>query len=144
MPFDVDLILDTGQTITINTNTAAIQVEGGWMAWVRLLMGIVSGGGTTLDVRVQVSEDLGANYYAFGKFQQLGPTHSGKELAIPVYIPRPAVAGNLTYVRANYTVAGGAPSYAVTKCWLEPMLSPTVRAVDEQLAIGAAALISAL
>ena len=146
MPFDADLILDSGQTVVATGNNAAIQVEGGWLAWARLVMGTVSGGGTTCDVYIQASIDNGSNYYMIGKFQQMGPSLTTKELAIPVYIPRWATsdATLLTYVRARYVVAGGAPSYAVTYLRLDPMVSLAVRSIDEKLGIGAAALVAAL
>jgi len=142
-PRDTALILDSGETVIANGSTTAIDTVGGFLAWVALRMGTITGAGTTLDVRVQATPDGGSNYYLLGKFQQLGPTDDDKFLRIPVYIPRPESGQTVTSVRLNFVVAGGAPSYAIDRCDLEPMVSLAVNALDEELVEGAAIQVSA-
>ncbi len=145
--YDVDLELDSADTVIANGDTTAIDTEGGSLMWASLITGAMSGGGTTCDIYVQVSVNGGSNYYlaSGGKFQQLGPTNDNVILRIPVYIPRPTISATVTTtkVRAHYVVAGGAPSYVITKLFLEPMLDPTVHATDESLSEGACARIAA-
>lgn len=144
MAIDTLLELDAGQTVVADLNTDYIEVEGGGIAWAHMYWGVMSGGSTTCDARVMVSIDEGSNYYMKGKFQQVGPTDDSKEDRIPVYIPQPTTAGAKVRVRLNYDVTGSSPSYAVTKCFLEPFTSMAPPAVDELAQIGAASLISAL
>lgn len=141
MAADVNLILDSGQTITGDTNGTPVTCEGGWLGWAKLKLGAMTGG-TSLAVRIQFSIDEGANYYMAGKFQLLGGNDDNKYLAIPVYIPQPDTAGELVRVRVNYDDTG-AGTWVITKCWLEPMLSLAVPALDEELQEGAAALVAA-
>lgn len=142
MAIDVDLILDNGQTVVGDGSTVPIQIEGGALAWAVLQLGALAGG-TSLDVRIQQSVDLGANYYMAGKFQRLVPTDDNKLLKIPVYINRPTNPNNKTYVRVNYDDTGGG-SWAIAKVYLDPMVSLAVNNMDEQGATGAAALVNAL
>lgn len=136
MPRDVALVLDPGQTVVADSNTDYIECEGGYFALVTLLGGVFTGASTTLDARVMFSVDVGANYYMAGKFQQLGPTDDSCEMRIPVYIPRPTVKTNPVRVRMNYDAGGVAPSYAITRVQLEPMLSLAPPSLDEDLSIG--------
>lgn len=144
MALDANLVLDTGQTVTADGNTDYIECEGGALAWVRMFWGAMSGASTTCDVRVMVSPDGGTTYYMKGKFQQVGPSDDSKVDCVPVYIPQPDTAGVKVRVRLNYDVAGSAPSYAVTRCVLDPMTSLAVYANDEKLTEGAASQISTL
>lgn len=123
MPRDTLLVLDSADVVVADGSTSPIDVEGGFFALVRLYMGAMSGGSTTLDVRVQASSDNGSNYYMIGKFQTMGPTNDNLETAIPVYIPPAQTAGQMVKVRLNYDVGGSSPSYAVTNAFLEPMTS---------------------
>ncbi len=141
---DVGLILDAGQTITADGNTDYIECEGGFLAWVHMFYGAMSGGSTTMDARCMWSVDAGANYYMGCKLQQTGPTDDNKEDRKPVYIPQATTAGVKVRVRMNYDVAGGSPSYAVTQCLLEPMSSLAVPAIDEVLKTGAALKMAAV
>lgn len=144
MAVDVALALDTGQTVTADGSTDYIECEGGFLAWFHMYWGVMSGGSTTCDAYLMVSIDAGANYYMKGKVQQVGPSDDSKEDRVPVYIPQPATAGNKVRVRVKYEVAGGSPSYAVTRAQLEPMTSLAVPAIDEQMQTGAASLIAAV
>lgn len=144
MPIDALMILESGQVVTADSNSDYVESEGGFLAWASLQMGVMSGGSTTFDCRVEVSPDLGVNYYMAGKFQQFGPTDDSKFARIPVYIMRPNTAGNPVRVRLNYDVGGVTPSYAVTQCTLDAMLSMAVPAGDEDGDIGAALKMAAV
>ncbi len=144
MAIDTNLVLDSGQTVVADGNTDYVECEGGFLAWVHMIWGVMSGGSTTCDAYVMVSIDAGLNYYMKGKFQQVGPTDDSKDDRIPVYIPQPATAGVLVRVRIKYDVAGSSPSYAVTFCSLEPMTSLGCPGVDEPGQTGAASLIAAV
>lgn len=142
MARDVDLVLDSGDTIVADGNTDYIELEGGFLAWAHIYWGAMTGGSTTMDARVVFSVDAGANYYMAGKFQQLGPTNDNAEQRIPVYIPRATTAGVPVRVRLNFDVAGGAPSYALVNAFIEPMSSLAVPAIDELTRTGAVALLA--
>lgn len=122
MPYDVNLILDQGHTITADGDGPVLDCEGGQLVWVRNYWGAMSGGGSTLDVRVLVSSDAGSNYYMYGKFQQLGPTNDNLEAAIPVYIPPPQTPGQMVKVKLNFDI-GGSGTYILTLSAIEPMVS---------------------
>ena len=141
---DANLILDSGRTVTVDETESAISVEGGFFAIAHLLTGAMSGASTTLDAYIQVSDDEGSNYYMAAKFQQLGPSDDSKYLKCVCYIRRPDTAGELTRVRVRYEVAGSAPSYVITRCWLEPMLTLGVPAQDEAQTEGLCAEVSAI
>lgn len=127
MAVDVGLVLDSGQVVTADGNTTPIDTEGGKLMWACLSMGALSGASTTFDARVQCSIDGGTDYWMIGKHQTFGPTDDSKISKIPVYVRRPITAGNPVKVRMNYDVAGGAPSYAVTRAWLEPILTLAIQ-----------------
>lgn len=124
MAVDVNLMLDTLDTVVSDKNTDYIEVEGGLLMWAVLNTGAMSGGSTTCDIRIMQSLDAGSNYYMCpgGKFQTLGPTNDNVIMRIPVFIGLPTIATNKTRVRVNYDVAGGSPSYVVSFLWLEPVL----------------------
>lgn len=150
MAIDTNLILDQANTVVADGNTDYVEVEGGFLCWAHYLGGAMSGGSTTIDIRIMFSVDQGVNYYMAGKFQVLGPTNDNAEMKIPVYIPRPAPVSN-TYqpspnpvrVRVNYDVSGTAPSYVTVLIDLQPMVSLAVSAVDELAGLGARSLIGA-
>lgn len=146
MALDVNMILETGQTVTTTANNNYIEVEGGLMCWCRMWTGAMTGASTTLDIYVQQSLDVGANYYMApgGKFQELGPTNDNVYMAIPVFIGLPATSTNKTRVRIRYIAAGSSPSYAITLIALEPMVSITAPSIDQPLAQGVYALVAAL
>ncbi len=144
MAVDVRLLLDSNNTVTTDQNTTYIDVEGGGLMWAVLYTGAMSGSGTTCDIRVMFSLDVGANYYMAGKFQTLGPTNDNIILRIPVYIPLPATATNKTRVRLNYDVAGSSPSYLITTAFIEPITSiMSSPGTDKVNAIGVYALVAA-
>lgn len=152
MAVDVNLILDSARVVIADADSDYIECEGGWFGLVKIEMGAITGASTTLDMRVQVSPDLGVTWYMAGKAQQLGPTHDNAILRVPVYLPQPLLPTSKLRVRMNYDVAGASPSYAVTRAILEPMTSLAVPAIDETLArdtafahqAGAAARIAAV
>src|SRR5436190_23476231 len=116
--FDVNLVLDAGSTVTADVSGDPIPVEGAGLCWACLKMGAMSGASTTFDARVQFSPDNKVTYYMAGKAQQFGPTDDNKLVKFPVYLPEPEVQGQAGYphwVRPNYDVAGGTPSYVVEK-----------------------------
>jgi hypothetical protein len=142
MAIDTLLVLAEGQTIVADGNSDYIEVEGGIAAWVHMMYGAMAGG-TSMDTRVMVSIDDGANYFMKGKFQQVVPTDDNKDDRILVYIPQPATAGHKVRVRLNYDVTG-AISVAIFQCVIEAQVGISAPAVDEQAQTGAASLISAL
>lgn len=145
--FDINLVLDAGQTVTADGNGDAVACEGAGLAWACIKMGAMSGASTTLDVRVQFSPDNKVTYYMAGKGQQFGPTDDNKFLRFPIYIPEPEVQGQSSYpvwLRYNYDVAGGSPSYVVEKFWIEPILAFGAIEPDETLEEGAALQMAAV
>jgi hypothetical protein len=144
MALDTMLIVEAGQVVVADGNSAYVECEGGMLAWVRLWMGAMTGTNPTFDCRVMASPDVGVNYFMIGKFQQMVGTNDNAYLAIPVYVMRPTLASNPVRVRLNYDVGGTTPSFTIVKAALDPMTSIAVRATDEALASGAASLLSAL
>lgn len=142
---DANLKLDEDRSFTANADSTAIDTEGGFLAWVSMLLGTLTGGGAKMDVYVQASMDEGSNYYCIGKFQQILDTHDDKFLRIPVYVPRPTTAGTFTKVRLHYveTTAGCNP-FVIVDVFLEPMVSIAPPAIDEVEASGCAILLSAI
>lgn len=141
--YDVNLVLDSGQTVTADSTTTPIQVEGGAFVVLRSIFGAMSGASTTCDVYLQYSFD-NVTYYMVTKLQQLGPTDDNKKPAAVGFIPPHTTAGSRVYVRLRYEVAGGAPSYAVTKVYMEPLMSLAVSPVDFAQAEGLCARIAAI
>lgn len=144
MVYDANLELDAGRTVTADESTNYIEAEGGALMWACLKMGAMSGTTPTFDARVQHSPDGGTTYYMAGKHQRFADTDDDKFSRIPVYIPRPETKGAKVRVRMNYDVGGTSPSFAVTKAWLEPMLSLAPEATDESLLEGAALQMAAV
>lgn len=142
MAIDTLLVLAEAQTIVADGNSDYIECEGGIACWAHIQYGAMSGG-TSLDVRVMVSPDAGANYYMKGKFQQIVPTDDNKDDRILVYIPQPETPGTKVRVRLNYDVTG-AMSTVITWAMLEPQVGIAPPAIDEQAETGAASQISAL
>lgn len=142
MALDVQLVLASAVTITVDGNSDYIECEGGGLVWVRIWFGAMSGG-TSIDIRVMASLDAGSNYYMFGKFQQLVPTNDNSYMAIPVYLPRPTSAANKLRVRLNYDVTG-AMSTAITNAVIDPMTSLAVPEQDERNQNGAVSLLAAV
>jgi len=144
MARDVELVLDTGRTVSADESTDYIETEGGMLCMARAWFGAMSGTNPTCDIRIQASVDAGSNYYKMGQMQQLVGTDDNKELACLCYIPRPASGQFKTRVRVNYDVGGTTPSFAVTRVILEPLESIAPPDQDEDGAKGLAALVSSL
>ena len=142
MPRDVNLVLDPGRTVTASESEDYVEVEGGAFCLATLIGAAFAGASTTLDAYVMFSPDVGTTYYMAAKFQQLGPTNDNIETRIVCYIPRPTVKTNPVRVRIKYVVAGSAPSYAISRVFLEPMVSLAPPDIDESLAIGLRTLVS--
>lgn len=140
MARDVNLILDSGSTITANGQTTAIDTEGGFYAIVRELFGAITGTSPTLDTDLEVSIDGGSNYFKVASIPQLVGTDDDIEIARVAYIPRPASGQTVTKVRLSDVVSGTSPSFARTNSYLEPLVSLAVPAIDEGLSQGLAAL----
>lgn len=139
---DIELVLDSARTLTANLDTAAINVEGGVMAWLDMLVGTVSGTTPTLDAYLQASIDNQGTWHSIGKLPQI--TTGSLEVRRPVYIPRPTIAGGATalapvFVRMHYVVAGTTPSFGLN-VFLEAVMNNAPPGPDEALGIGAAYL----
>ena len=141
---DANLKLDEDRSFSANVDATAIDVEGGMLAWVSMLLGTLSGAGAKMDAYVQASMDEGSNYYMIGKFQQILDTHDNKFLRVPVYVPRPTTAGTKVKVRMHYVETTASAVFAITDVFLEPMVSIAVPAIDEVEASGAANKLSAI
>jgi len=141
---DLNLKLVEDGSITATGNSATTKdTEGGFLAWVTLLLGAISGTSITWDIYVQASPDGGSTYYMIGKFQQIDESDDELFLRIPVYVPRPESGQTVTTCRLKYTLAGGASTMVVTDVFLEPMVSLAVPAGDDDRETGAAIQLSA-
>ncbi len=138
---DVNLVLDSGQTVTATSQTTAIDVEGGMYCDFRLFMGTCTGTTPTLDADLEVSIDGGSNYYKVGSIPKLDESDDDIVIARVAFIPKPASGQTVTKVRLNYTVGGTSPSYGIDKAFLEPITGAVPKALDVNLAEGIAKLL---
>lgn len=141
-PRDVNLQLaDAATPITATGSATAVDTEGGFYGIVKFECGDpITDANETFDFLVEASINGGSNYFQIGALRQIV---DGDELlvkSIVVYVPRfPPLTQTVTKVRLSYTVAGTTPSLLLN-CWLEPLLSLGVPAIDEKLANGLAEL----
>jgi hypothetical protein len=142
MARDVDLILDNGQTLTATAQTTAIDVEGGMFVMFRLFGGTFGNATDTLDADLEVSVNGGSNYYKVGSLPQLDGADDDIEIARVAYIPVPDSGQTVTKVRLNYTIGNNdSPSFVISKVFLEPLISISPPALDEELSIGLVKLV---
>ncbi len=139
MARDTNLQLEDAAVHTTTETTAAIDVEGGFRADVRLKMGVLSTGADTDDIEVQASVDGGSNYFQIATFPQIVDTDDQIEIARSCYIPKPDAGELFTKVRLSHTVSAGG-SFAVTWAFVEPLMSIAVQDIDEVLTSGLALL----
>ncbi len=141
-PRDVNLQLaDAATPITATGQATAVDTEGGFYAVVRFECGDpITDANETFDFLVMASINGGGNYYQIGAIRQIVDGDEDLVKSIPVYVPRfPPATQTATKVRLEYVVAGTTPSLLLN-CWLEPMLSLAVPAIDEGLNNGLAEL----
>ena len=141
-PKDVNLQLaDAATPITATGSGTAIDTEGGFYGIVRFECGDpITDANETFDFTVMASIDGGSNYFQIGAIRQIVDGDEDMAKSIPVYVPRfPPATQTVTKVRLEYVVAGTTPSLPLN-CWLEPMLSLAVPAIDETLKNGLAEL----
>ncbi len=141
MARDVNLVLDSGQTLAATANTTAIDTEGGLFALFRLFGGTFGGTTPTLDIDLEVSTDGGSNYYKVGSMPQLDDGDDDIEIARVAYIPKLGSSQTVTKVRLAYTVTGTSPSFVIDKIFLEPLSGAVPPAVDENLGVGLSKLV---
>lgn len=116
---DANLFLrDNSAAVTTTSNTTAIDVEGGSIGEVVVMMQTVTGTTPTVSAKVQASVDGGSTYFDLITLPTLdtndglinAPT-TAKPVARLVYIPRPTGTNRLTKVRLAFTVTGTSPSF---------------------------------
>ncbi len=141
-PRDVNLQLaDAATPITATGQATEVDTEGGFYAIVRFEVGDpITDANETFDFLVMASIDGGSNYFQIGAIRQIVDGDEDLIKSVPVYVPRfPPATQTVTKVRLEYVVAGTTPSLLLN-CWLEPMVSLGVPAIDEGLNNGLAEL----
>jgi len=141
-PRDVNLQLaDAATPITATGQATEVDTEGGFYAIARFEVGDpITDANETFDFLVMASIDGGSNYFQIGAIRQIVDGDEDLIKSIPVYVPRfPPATQTVTKVRLEYVVAGTTPSLLLN-CWLEPMVSLGVPAIDEGLNNGLAEL----
>jgi len=126
--YDANLVLDAGQTVTNEAQTTPINVEGGILAWLHVLLGTLAADGDALNIRLQHKRD-GTNWRTCpgGRLEQVLGTADNKHLKAPVFIPKHDTKGELTPVRLDYELSENATeSFAIAKAWLEPVLGASL------------------
>lgn len=128
MTMDSNLVLDSGQTLTNEAQTTAIEVEGGRLAVLNVLLGTLAANGDGLKIRLQYSPDAGSNYYTApgGVLETVDGLDDSKLIRSPVFIPKADTKGALTKVRLDYELSeNGTESFVITEAWLSPLFSAT-------------------
>jgi hypothetical protein len=142
MARDTSLVLDSGQTITVDANGTAVDTEGGYRADVRVFGGTFGAATDTLVIVIEVSVNGGSNYYSVGEFPLLDGADDDIEIARSCYIPQPDSGQTVTKVRVRYDVTSNdSPSFVIDKVFLEPLTSLSPPALDEELSIGLVKLV---
>lgn len=141
MTMDSNLVLDSGQTLTNEAQTTAIEVEGGRLAILNVQLGTLAADADGLKMRLQYSPDGGSAYYTCpgGVCETVDGLDDNKLIRQPVFIPLADTKGNLTKVRLDYELSeNSTESFAITKAWLTPLLTvtPPELAVDRAQATG--------
>ena len=132
MPHDVNLKLAAaGTPLTAVADQAAVETEGGFLAWVTFYLGTITDSNETVTVEIQASRDGAANYFPILSMEVFTNDDENKVIRRPCYVPRPAENQTKTYVRLACTaVAGTTPSLPVD-VFLDPMLTLGVPDEDE-------------
>lgn len=128
MTYDANLVLDAGQTLINEAQTTAINVEGGILAWLHLMLGTLAADGDALNVRLQHQRD-GTNWRTCpgGRVEQILGTLDDVKIKVPVFIPKHNTKGELTPVRLDYELSENATeSFVIEKAWLEPIIGATL------------------
>jgi hypothetical protein len=132
--YDNNLVLDAGQTITVDAQTTEIEVEGGVFAFLKVDLGTIGGSADLLDIRLQHQAD-GSNWRTCpgGRLETIdSDDEDDVHLCVPVFIPLHDTKGSLTPVRIDYDVTeADAASFVIENVRLEAMIpAPLPGAVD--------------
>ncbi len=139
--YDTNLVLDAGQTLTNEAQTTAISVEGGVFATFHVDLGVLAADADALRIRLQYSDNNQVSWKTCpgGVCELVDGLDDSKRIVQPVFIPLPDEAnagvakGDLTPIRIDYELTANATeSFAISKAWLEPMISVAPEAAVER------------
>lgn len=135
MPLDVNLqmVANANPITATGVQGTTLETEGGFLAWVHFLLGVITDSNETFNIDIEASRDGGSNYFPVLTMEQFTNDEESKKISRPVYIPRPNKESSIrtTKVRVNCTAVGGTTPSLPVDIFLDPMQSLAVPANDE-------------